>query len=132
VIHAIARITLAVIWIWHGLVPKLLFRHIDERTMLTEANVSLDWLPWIAAGEIALGLLVLGTWSRRFVLIGNALLMLFATLIVAAKSPEYLKAAFNPVTLNFAVAAVSMMGWVAAGQSPSARRCLRADPRSQL
>ena len=128
-IHALARITVALIWIWHGLVPKLLFRHIDERTMLSQANVSLHWLPWIGAGEIALGIVVLCTWSRRFVFVANALLMLLATLAVAVRSPEYLKAAFNPITLNCAVVAMCIVGWLSANGLPSARRCLRRDPR---
>lgn len=130
-IHALARFTLAFVWIWHGLVPKLLFHHIDERTMLIQANIGLRVLPWIGAAEIAFGLFVLWTWNRRFVFIANALLMLLATLVVALKSPEYLKAAFNPITLNLAVAALSITGWLSSARLPSARRCLRSDPRSQ-
>ena len=131
-VHAIVRITIAFIWIWHGLVPKLLFRQIDERTMLSEAGVPLYWLPWIGVGEIALGIVVLSTWRVRPVLIGNGLLMILATVMVTIKSPEYLKAAFNPVTLNVAVLVLSIVGWLSSRTLPSARRCLRRDPRLQL
>ncbi len=50
-IHAIARITVAFIWIWHGLLPKLLFLHVDELVVLTQAGVPLHWSPWIGGGK---------------------------------------------------------------------------------
>jgi hypothetical protein len=128
-IHAIARITVAFIWIWHGLIPKLIFRQADERAMLAQAGIPVHWLPWIGAAEIALGFLVLFTWNRRAVFIANALLMVAALIGVAIKSPDYLCAAFNPVTLNLAVIALCIVGFVASRTLPSARRCLRRDPK---
>jgi hypothetical protein len=125
IINAIARLTIAFIWIWHGLVPKLIFSHIDERTMLTQAGLPVHLLPWIGALEIAFGLLVLATWNLRFIFTLNILLMLIATIAVAINSVSYLSAAFNPVTLNSAVIALSIVGWIAARNAPSARRCLR-------
>jgi len=125
IVHAIARITIAFIWIWHGLVPKLLFSHIDERTMLDQSGVSLSLLPWIGATEIAIGFLVLATWQIRPVLLLNGAVMIVALAVVAVKSPLYIVAAFNPVTLNLAVVALSVIGWFASRNLPSARRCLR-------
>ncbi len=129
IIHAIARTTIALIWIWHGLVPKLLFRQLDERLMLSQAGISLSLLPWIGTAEIAFGFLILSTWRVRQVLMVNGLLMVLATVVVAIKSPQYVIAAFNPVTLNLAVAALSAMGWIVSRGLPSASRCLRRDPR---
>ena len=131
-IHAVVRIVLGFIWIWHGLIPKLLFQNIDERTMLNQAGVSPYWLSWIGGGEIVFGILILCTWNRRAVLIANGLLMVLATVAVAMNSPAYLRAAFNPITLNLAVLALGVVGWLASDTLPSARRCLRRDPRGQL
>ena len=130
-IHATARLSIAAIWIWHGLVPKLLYRQIDEQTMLTQAGVSLSLLPIIGAGEILLGILILCTWNVRAIFVTNAILMVLAFLAVAAKSPVYLKAAFNPVSLNFAIIALSIVGWLASRKLPSSRRCRREDPKGQ-
>lgn len=130
-IHGIARITLAFIWLWHGLVPKLIYRQIDERTMLAQAGIPVAWLQWIGAFEIALGLLVLFTWNRRGALIANGLLMVAATAAVAINSPAYITAAFNPITLNFAVIALCIIGWVASRSLPTARNCLRRDPKGR-
>ncbi len=43
-VHAICRVTLASVWIWHGLVPKLLFRDADEQMMLSQAGLAERWL----------------------------------------------------------------------------------------
>jgi uncharacterized membrane protein YphA (DoxX/SURF4 family) len=124
-VHAIARITIAFIWIWHGLVPKLLYRQIDERIMLSQAGIPLSLLPWIGSAEIFFGILVLATWRQRTSLMVNALLMLFATVVVAIKSPHYLIAAFDPVTLNLSIISLSIMGWLSSRRLPTASRCLR-------
>lgn len=128
-IHAICRITLAFIWIWHGLVPKVLFRHVDEQTMLRQAGVPLPLLPWIGMAEMALGILVLGAWNARALFLGIASLMVIATVVVVVFSSEFVRAAFNPVTLNVAMVALSVLGWIASPNLPSARRCLRKPPR---
>ncbi len=131
VIHAVVRFTLAFIWIWHGLIPKLLYSHVDERTMLARSHLPIQWLPWIGALEIAFGILILCTWNKQTVLVANGLLMLAATVAVAISSPAYLKAAFDPVTLNLGVVALCIVGWIASGLSPSASRCLRTAPKGE-
>jgi len=125
IIHALARLMIVFIWIRHGLIPKLIFHHIDEQTMVAQAGVPVYFLPWIGAFEIILGLITLVTWNRRSVLLLNILLMLIATLEVAIHSPAYLTAAFNPITLNLAVIALSAIDWVTNGLLPSAHHCLR-------
>ena len=99
--------------------------------MLSQAGLSVDLLPWVGGFEILLGALVLLTWRVRTGFLVNAAVMVFATVAVATRSPAYLTAAFNPVTLNFAVVALSVIGWLAARRLPTARRCLRVAPREQ-
>ena len=125
-IHAGARIALAVIWIWHGLIPKLLFHHPDEQNMLRQAHVYVGLLPWIGSLEILFGLALLIGWHWRWLFLANILAMVMATAAVTVSSPEYLKAAFNPVTLNLAVVTIALLGWIASANLPSSRRCLRA------
>jgi len=128
-IHAVARLAVAFIWIWHGLIPKLIFHQIDERTMLAQAGLPVDWLSWIGALEIAFGLFVLVMWNRRSIFVANILLMLAATIAVATNSRAFLSAAFNPITLNLGVMALSAVAWTAAPHVPLARRCLRKPSR---
>jgi len=129
-VHATARLAIAAIWMWHGLVPKLLYRQIDEQTMLMQAGLPISLLPWVGGAEILLGLLVLMTWNVRAVFAVNAVVMVVATVALAVRSPAYLTAAFNPVTLNFAIIALSLAGWIAARRLPSSRLCVRVTPRT--
>jgi uncharacterized membrane protein YphA (DoxX/SURF4 family) len=131
-IHATARLAIAAVWVWHGLIPKLMYRSIDEQTMLAQAGLPLSFLPWIGGLEIALGVLFLISWHRRGAFVVNAVLMALATVAVAVNSPSFLRAAFNPVTLNLLMIALSVVGWLAAKRLPSARKCLRIAPAGQL
>jgi hypothetical protein len=124
-IHAAARISIGIIWIWHGLVPKLLYHHIDERTMLAQAHLPAALLPWIGIAEILFGLIMLFAWRRRNIFLLNIVLMLLATAGVAINSPAYFTAAFNPLTLNVSIISLALIGWLASRTLPSARRCLR-------
>lgn len=131
-VHGISRITIAAVWVWHGVVPKLVFRSADELRMLREAGLAEQLLPWIGWAEVLMGIVVLCTWRNRSVLLINAALMIMATLAVALRSPEYLTAAFNPVSLNLVVLALSVVGWIAAARIPSAARCLRKKPAEDV
>lgn len=129
-VNAICRMSSGFIWIWHGLVPKLLARDRDERAMLRDAGIPVGWLPWIGVAEVIFGAVLLLRWRNRWPLAVSSVLMLPATAAVAARSPRFLRAAFNPVTLNLAVAALGVIGWIASRRAPSAAHCLRIEPRS--
>jgi hypothetical protein len=116
---------------WHGLIPKLVYRSMDERLMLAQAGMPLSFLPWIGGLEIAVGLLYLVAWRWRGAFVVNAAAMVLATVTVAVNSPLYLRAAFNPVTLNLGMVALSVVGWLAAKRLPTARNCLRKAPVGQ-
>lgn len=129
VIHFVARLSLAFVWIWQGLVPKLLYDQRDERQMLAQVGLSPHALPWIGAGEILIGMSVLGAWNVRAVFAANGALMILGAAIVAAKSPDFIAAAFNPITHNAGVLAIALSGWFASKTLPSARTCRRVPPR---
>jgi len=131
IIHATARAAITTIWIWHGLVPKLIYRSLDEQTMLAQAGMPVGALPWIGGLEVLIGLIFLFAWRWRPIFALNAALMALALIVVAVDSPRYLQAAFNPVTLNLSVIALSFTGWIASKRIPSSRRCLRVAPRGQ-
>jgi hypothetical protein len=51
--------------------------------------------------------------------------MLLATVAVGINSPRYFSAAFNPLTLNLAIACLASIDLLVVGNIPSAARCLR-------
>ncbi len=123
--HAVARITIAFVWIWQGLFPKLLFADQDEVTLLKASGAPLEMLPALGIAEILFGIALLVFWRNRSMFVVNSLLMIGAMVAVAVTSSSYLTAAFNPVTLNTCIIALSVVGYVAGPCVPSARNCLR-------
>lgn len=130
--YAVCRSVLAFVWIYHGLVPKLLFRDAGELRMLSDSGIggSSQIVFAIGAAEVCFGLAILVLWRQRWPLRLTILAMTLATIVVAFSSPAFLTAAFNPVTLNVAVAAVAAVGLLAARYTPTAANC-RRQPRQK-
>jgi DoxX-like family len=128
-IHAVSRLAIAFTWLWQGLVPKVLFASVDERAMLAAAGLPFRILPFIGGLEIIFAVATLGLWRWRPLFLLNILLMTATLIAVAVKSPGYLVAAFNPVTLNVGVMLISLIGYVSAADLPSASHCLRQAPK---
>jgi hypothetical protein len=133
-IHALAAATVAFVWMWHGLVPKLIGLHPDELAMWLEAGLWESWMRpgtrVVGAGELAFGLAFLPLARKRWPWIANVVLMVVGTAALVVNSPERVIAAFNPVTLNLLLAMVSVIGLLSVRDLPSARRCLRRLPSS--
>lgn len=132
VVHAIAASAVAFVWLWHGLVPKLLGPHPDELAMLAETGVAAAWVVPLtrAAGvaETLFGLAFLPLSRRRWPWLLTLGLMAAAAAGILATSPHRALAAFGPVSLNLAVAALAAIGLLSLADLPSARRCLRRPP----
>jgi hypothetical protein len=122
----------AFVWLYHGLVPKLLFAHPDEIAMLLSAGTPSELAPAVMRGigiaEILLGLTVLVAFRARWPFLITVVLMIAALLGVGITAPSYLTAAFNPVSLNIAMIALASIGYVASAEVPFASRCLRQKP----
>jgi uncharacterized membrane protein YphA (DoxX/SURF4 family) len=131
-IHGVARLVIAFVWLYQGLVPKLIFRHSDELAMLADATVPLELaqmaLSFVGWAEVGLGLVLILAWRTRWLFLFNIVLMALATVGVVLNSPHFLVAAFNPATLNLLVAALSLIGYLSSNDLPSARNCLRTKP----
>jgi hypothetical protein len=132
-VHGLGTATLAGVWLWHGLVPKLLWPAEDEMAMLAQAGVAakqiLPLLGGIGALEVLAGLLVLTFSRRRWPFLLTILLMLAATAGVLVTSPQYAFAAFNPITLNLFMIATATIVLLSQRDLPSARCCLRRAPK---
>jgi uncharacterized membrane protein YphA (DoxX/SURF4 family) len=131
-VHLSARMALGIVFLYQGLVPKLIYHHATEIAMLTDAGlrpaIAGRLLTAIGLAEVVLGLVALLAWRARWPLAMIAVFMPVALIAVAVTSASTLIAAFNPVALNVAVAAVAVIGWLTGHDLPSASRCLRARP----
>lgn len=117
-VHGLARVSVALVWIYHGLVPKLLGPHRDELYLAAAHGLPAEPLPRLlqAAGaiEIGFGILLLITWRWRWPFLVSAALLVLLLVDIALVAPQYLVAAFNPVSLNLALISLSLIGWLTA------------------
>jgi hypothetical protein len=132
VVHAVGRVTLAVIFLYQGLIPKIVYRHPSEIRMLTDAGLEMTTadraLAAIGVAEVALGVVLLIAWHARSPLVVILALMAFALAALPVTSPWALVGAFNPVALNAAVAALAFITWQTSRDLPSAAHCRRDRP----
>jgi hypothetical protein len=124
-IHALARLGIFFVWLWQGLMPKLLFPSVDERVLMTAMGVPPNWLAAIGVIELALAFAALLLWRWRPFFLMNITAMAGALVAVAVAAPSCLVAAFNPVTLNAGMILLSFIGYLSAEELPSAGQCLR-------
>ena len=134
-LSAFTRITLAFIWIYQGLVPKLLFPETGELEIMRATGLfdgsEVIWLSALGIGEILFGILFLFLGGSKWLQAINilALILVFGGAIL---QPVLLIAPFNPVTLNLAMIALSVVNLAMIDQTPSARRCLRRPRRHDI
>lgn len=131
----LTRATLGAVWVYQGVVPKLLFPDTGELRILQGAGFSAAAAHRVATavgvGEILFGLLFFLLPARR--LRPVYWLHLLGLLVLGAgalfSQPAVFVAPFNPLTLNVALmgmAAVRLL--VPEDILPSASRCLRQPP----
>lgn len=101
--YTLSRLGIGFIWLYHGLIPKLIFCDPTEVALVEAGPVlhSVQTTILIAGvGEVVLGLLVLLFWFSRWPIILSALI--FAMLMIGgvSMSPSSAVQAFNPVTLS--------------------------------
>jgi uncharacterized membrane protein YphA (DoxX/SURF4 family) len=120
---------LALIWIYHGLVPKLLFPESGELALLQELGVFAGrervWLALAGMGEIALGLSLL--WMPRIRLLQwcSIAFLIGLGLTAILTQPEVLIQPFDPFTLNLAMIGLSVLCLTLHPEVAFAGRCKR-------
>lgn len=121
----LARLALALVFIWHGLVPKILWLSPDEVAMIAAHGLPEHALfapPLIATvggiAEILLGIVLLTLRRQRWPLLLAGVVLLMLLLDVALFSPHLLLQAFNPLSTNLAALALCAVAWLA--EAPSA------------
>ncbi len=130
VVHAVCRGALAIVFLWHGLVPKLIMRHPEELHLIKaagfEPGVAQRLLTLMGVFEVMFALVLLLFWRTRWLyfLTGVALVALMIPAITV--EPELIFSPFTPITLTISMLGLCIAGWVACVDLPSAKRCSRS------
>lgn len=109
----LSRLVLGLSWIYHGLFPKLLFLAPLELEMsgsigLSEQNTLL-LIRVAGVAEILFGLLIIVFYRNLLVLCLNIASLLALMAFVLVMTPHLLVEAFNPVTTNVSLLALSLL-----------------------
>lgn len=130
VTEALISFCLCFIWVYQGLVPKLMYPDSGELELLQSVvggvkNIQ-QWLAWAGCAEIGFGLMfiLLRGAARRWLHRINILLLVLLALSAATHPVSYV-APFNPITLNTAMIILSSVSLLHKQELPSAARCLR-------
>ena len=101
--YSLSRVCLAFVWLYHGLIPKLIFQHVTELKLISLGPILYSpKTTLMIAGvlEVLMGLALLVFWNRAWPatlsFISFSVLMIGAIII----SPAHATHAFNPVTLS--------------------------------
>jgi uncharacterized membrane protein YphA (DoxX/SURF4 family) len=122
----ICRFTIAFVWLYQGLVPKLLGPHPDELAMnmtlgMNEASAT---LVAYAGGslEILLGILVVIFYKKTWVFLLTAIAMLGLFVFTIMYAPLFVIAAFNSTTINLSIVALSAIALVCLDEAKTGRQ----------
>lgn len=128
-IHAVARAALAVVWIYQGLVPKLLAPERGELAILRATGLFAGRegpiLALLGLAEVGLGLVMLARPAWRWPFAVTLLVLPGFGLGALLAVPASFLGPFNPASLILATAALALIGWWASDDVVSARHCRR-------
>lgn len=127
-VHGVVRLSLALVWVYQGLVPKLLGPHPVERSLsgaLLPAGVPVDGaLLALGAAEVLLGVALLATWRRRWPLVVSAVASVLVVLGGLAARPGLVAHPLSPGPLGVAMLGLAAVGYLAGADLPSAANCI--------
>lgn len=118
------------IWIYHGLIPKLLNTHAVEISMvnklLSYSDVKIYWIVIIIGIlEVVFGLLWLLYKNKRILFGLQIIIFPFLTIITIVAQPDIVIHPFNPLTFNLSLLLISILGFMMSKDVPSATSCNR-------
>ena len=122
------RWSLALIWIYQGLLPKILFSGTGELAILRTSGFfnghESSVLFLVGVAEIIFGMLFLIVRSSWIYYL-NIVFLILLLLGALVSQPEILTYPFNPVSLTVGMVALAVIGLVTTKGLPSASHCLR-------
>lgn len=128
-VHYASVSLLSMLWLYQGLVPKLLFPGTGEAALLAR----LGWFPGaergataiLGASEIAFACLLALGHRRRRVFALQGLLLLLLTGAALCVQPGLAASPFGPLPLAFAMSGLGLAAALTVNDLPDAGRCLR-------
>lgn len=122
---------LAFVWVYQGLVPKLIFAHPEEISLLQNVMPYIssikaeDFVRIIGIVEVMFGIVWLLPFQKRKLFIIHMIGLIGLTLIAFLADSQTFFQPFNVVTLNGMLILFSIIGYVNSSNLPRASNCIR-------
>ncbi|WOA65219.1 DoxX-like family protein [Bacillus mycoides] len=119
----------AFVWLYQGIVPKLMFTHSEEVKMLSALigsnESSIFILKIVGFLEIIWGVMWQLPLQKRKLFILHIILLIVLTLAAGSTNIASFTQPFNPITLNFLLIGLSIVGYINSTNLPSVKNCKR-------
>ena len=123
----LSSLALSLVWIYQGLIPKLLFSDTGEIEILKQSGVftgnEKNVLTFIGWAEILFGLSILFVHKKSIHIINIIALLLLSAAALFSNSRIF-TFPFNPFSLNISMIAISMITILNLGGLPKASNCI--------
>jgi len=117
-IKIISRITLGLVWLYEGLVPKILFLRGDELDLVRRSGViwrTPEWtLQVLGIAQIAFGIWLIAGWAERFAVAIATFWMAVLIVLVAASNPAMLTDPYGALIKDLCLIACAITVWMLA------------------
>ena len=124
-IKVISRIALGLVWLYEGLIPKILFLRSDELDLVGRSGViwrTPEWtLQVLGAAQIAVGIWLIAGWAERFAVAIATLWMAVLIVLVAAGSPAMLTDPYGALIKDLCLIACAITVWMLAPMADEPR-----------
>ncbi len=124
---------MALIWIYMGLIPKILFTDSGELEMIKGIELfhGIEMLVIHATGiiEILFGVALLLFGKQKWLHLLNIIGLFLLTSIGLIGNPYSAVAPFNPVTITLAMIVLSLIVLNNSTNLPSSKNCIRSAPK---
>ncbi|OUS69200.1 hypothetical protein B1748_31785 [Paenibacillus sp. MY03] len=129
VIHYACVAVLSLLWLYEGLLPKLISPDSGELQLYRATglfpNLEHVLLPLLGVAEIGMGIAIALWHRRRAVYVGQSILLVLLGGTAIAGTPELLLSPFNPLVLTVPMLALAIIAAMTASGVPMAGRCRR-------
>ena len=122
-----SSVTLGIIWIYQGLIPKLLYSDTGELELLNQSGLFagnektvLTFIGWV---EILFGLIILFV-HKKSVHIINIIALLLLSAAAIFSNPTIFTFPFNPFSLNISMISISIIALLNIRDLPKASNCI--------
>jgi hypothetical protein len=129
------RLALGFVWVWEGLVPKILAPDVVQFAMVERsglwASSPAATLHWLGGAMIAAGFLIMSGYRERLVTLLASASLVILMILVATNEPRAISDPFGGLAKDaclFACAAV--VWWLAPRPAPGTRAAARGKPPS--